>query len=639
MSILQKIKIFTGLVKQSSYVKSYFEKSNIRSSIYLFVVIVLEIWMILSVIYNQFFGAQPRSIDWVIEHVSCYSALLISCLLMFINAVRSIKRKTFNRKIDKIINITFSVVSILFGMYISYLDYLKGEQFITLFTMVLFIFCFIIWKPVYSILFLTISFSVFYYFCDRAIPASYATRVNLLIIWIAILMSAINSYHQKIREAQKDESLEKANDILLKLSISDEVTGMANMNYFRARALEKLHDKSVDISEMLFLFLDVEHFKSFNEKYGFIEGNEFLRKLGNKIEEVFSDSITARFSNDNFLVFTKDSNISEKLEEIRKEIKKCGCGLTMDLKTGAYRPENRDCLPIVACDHARYACTFIKKKYEKNFCEFSSDMNHDFYRKQYIINNIDKALENGYIKIYYQPLVNAANGVLTGLEALARWDDPDFGFLLPGVFISTLEEYHQIHKLDMYVLNKVCLDIVEQKNSGKIILPVSLNFSRLDFDVLDLVSEVEQTLKKYEVKKEFIHVEITESALTENDSHLQRALATFRKSGYSLWLDDFGSGYSGLNVLKEYDFDVMKIDMKFLHNFGANEKSKSILKNIVTMAKDIGMKTLTEGVETEIARDFLRDIGCEKLQGYLFGKPMTKQELREKIERGEYTIS
>ncbi len=209
---------------------------------------------------------------------------------------------------------------------------------------------------------------------------------------------------------------------------------------------------------------------------------------------------------------------------------------------------------------------------------------------------------------------------------------------MPGLFISTLEEYHQIHKLDMYMLNRVCLDLVEAKENNRPLLPVSLNFSRLDFEVLDLASEVEETLSRYNVEKKYIHVEITESALAESDKRLQNALNVFRKSGYALWLDDFGSGYSGLNVLKEYDFDVMKIDMKFLHNFEGDEKSKTILKNIVTLAKDIGMVTLTEGVETEEARQFLQKIGCETLQGYLFGTPMTKEVLQEKINSGEYKI-
>ncbi|MCR5400266.1 MAG: EAL domain-containing protein [Treponema sp.] len=637
MKIFKQIKKFLGLEKYTPYISNYFEKSNGLSGIYLSsVVIFLELFMLASTAYNQLFGEKKRTVTWLWMHVPCYFILLLAGFAMLIYSVRSFKNRKPNKLIGKTIYIGFSVISILFGMYISYLDYVKGEQFITLFTMVLFIFCFLSWRPIYSIIFLSLSFSIFYFICDRANEATYATQVNLAIIWVAIIMSAANNYHQKYREAKKDQRLEEVNEILLKLSISDEITGISNMSYFISQTLSDLHEKNVDVTKKLFLFLDIEHFKNFNEKYGFMSGNEFLKKIADVIEKTFSDSIVAHFSNDNFVIFTQDKNIPNKLEVIRSEIQKTDSGLTMDLKTGAYRPKNRDCLPIVACDHARYACNTIKKHFDKNYCEYNDDMNRDFYRKQHIINTIDKAIEKEYINVYYQPVVNSQTGRLSGFEALARWNDPEYGFLLPEMFINTLEEYHQIHKLDMFMLNKVCQDILEDQKAGGAVFPVSLNFSRLDFEVMDLASEVEKTLQKYGIDKKYIHVEITESALTENDGKLQKALETFRKSGYALWLDDFGSGYSGLNVLKEYEFDVMKIDMKFLQNFDGNEKSKKILKNIVSLAKDVGMLTLSEGVETEEARNFLREIGCEKLQGYLFGPPMPKAQITEKIKNGDY---
>ena len=151
-------------------------------------------------------------------------------------------------------------------------------------------------------------------------------------------------------------------------------------------------------------------------------------------------------------------------------------------------------------------------------------------------------------------------------------------------------------------------------------------------------NEVESCLLKYGIERKYVHVEITESALTENDGKLQEAMRKFRSAGYALWLDDFGSGYSGLNVLKEYDFDMMKIDMKFLSGFSGNEKSHLILKNIITMAKELNMSTLTEGVETDEAYQFLKENGCEQIQGYLFGRPMPVQELYEKVKIGMYQL-
>lgn len=261
-----------------------------------------------------------------------------------------------------------------------------------------------------------------------------------------------------------------------------------------------------------------------------------------------------------------------------------------------------------------------------------------FQKKQYIINNFDDAIKNEYIKVFYQPLIDANTGKICGLEALSRWDDPKYGFLPPADFIETLEEYHQIHRLDMYVVDRVCRDIIEVKNTRRKLIPISLNFSRMDFDSLNLAEEVGSCLEKYGIDKSAIHIEITESTLSEDDDKLKEELKSFRSQGYALWLDDFGSGYSGLNVLKEYDFDLIKIDMKFLSNFEGNQKARTILQNVIKLAKDLGMQTLTEGVETNEACDFLRENGCEKLQGYLFGKPMSKIEFQVKIDEGIYTI-
>jgi EAL domain-containing protein (putative c-di-GMP-specific phosphodiesterase class I) len=312
--------------------------------------------------------------------------------------------------------------------------------------------------------------------------------------------------------------------------------------------------------------------------------------------------------------------------------------IKLGLKAGGYRPDNRECLPLIACDHARYACYTIKKRYNRDYCEYDNSMANDFQKKQYIINNIDDAIQNEYIKVFYQPVVNAKNGKLCGLEALARWEDPQYGFLSPADFIQTLEEYYQIHKLDLFVVEKVCQHFVHIIERKLPLIPVSLNFSRRDFDSINLATDVEALLQKYGVDKKLIHIEVTESTLSENDVKLKEELKSFRSHGYALWLDDFGSGYSGLNVLKEYDFDLIKIDMKFLSNFDVNEKSRQILKNVINMAKDLGMQTLTEDVETKEQYDFLRENGCEKLQGYLFSKPVARNEFEAMLDNGALVI-
>ncbi|MDD6485672.1 MAG: EAL domain-containing protein [Spirochaetales bacterium] len=639
MKTLEKIRNFLGLNKHSDYINRYFDESNIKSGIYVSsVVILLELFMISSVIIRQLSPETRRSAYWLATHLVCYLLLFCSALALFIYSVRHIKKISTNRKLWEVLKYIFSIISIIFGIYISYMDYKKGEQFVTLMTMTIFVFCFVVWRPIYSMLLMGATYGIFFFICDRFLPATYATKVNLSIVFISILMSAINAYRQKFTEAQKDEKLEHAQSILLKLSISDEVTGIANMHYFRSQALELMHDKSVDIDTLIFLFLDVENFKILNEKYGFWEGNAFLKNFADMTEKVFKDSIVAHFSNDNFVVLTKNEAVQERLQTIRRNLLGMNYDTKLGLKVGAYKPENRECLPLIACDHARYACYSIKKHYNHDYCEYDSSMATNFQKKQYIINNIDEAIKAGHIKVYYQPVVNAANGKLCGLEALARWDDPQYGFLSPADFIQTLEEYYQIYKLDMYVVEKVCRNFVYAKEQGLALIPVSLNFSKLDFDQINLAEEVEECLKKYGVDKKLIHIEVTESTLSGDDERLKDMLKKFRANGYALWLDDFGAGYSGLNVLKEYDFDMMKIDMKFLHGFSGNVKARQILKNIISMAKELGMSTLTEGVETEEAYQFLKENGCEQIQGYLFGRPMPDHELYEKVKAGLFQL-
>ena len=639
MGKLDSLKDFLGIETFTNYTNDYFDRSNIRSSLYVSsVVVLLEIWMIISTIFFQFFGNLGRSKQWFIKHISCYSLLLLSALILLIYSILHQKKIVKNHKIWKGIRFVFSLVSIGFGIYISYLDYLKGEQFITLMTMTIIVFCFTVWRPIYTLAFLFSSYGLFFIICNHKIPASYATKVNLTIVLIIIILSAINSFRQKLSEALKDERLEQAHDILLKLSISDEVTGIANMNYFRGQAFDLMNKPDYKPSDYIYLYFDIENFKMLNQKYGFWEGNTFLKGFADLLKSIFADAVIAHFSNDNFVVLTKDEKIKDKILLICKKMSEYQYDIKLGIKAGAYKPENKEELPLIACDHARYACNSIKKNYNLTYCIYDSAMALKFQKKQYIINNFDNAVKNEYIKVFYQPVVNAVTGKICGYEALARWDDPDFGFLSPVDFIETLEEYHQIHRLDMYIVDKVCRDIDDEKNTGRKVLPVSLNFSRLDFDSLNLAKEVGACLEKYNVDKSAIHIEVTESTLSEDDVKLKEELKSFRAQGYALWLDDFGSGYSGLNVLKEYDFDLIKIDMKFLSNFNGNTKAKQVLKNIINLAKDLGMQTLTEGVETQEAYDFLREIGCEKLQGYLFSKPITKSEIEAQIDDGSFIL-
>lgn len=540
--------------------------------------------------------------------------------------------------------IFFAVVAISFGIFISYLDYQKGEHALAFITVEIITMGIMIWRPITSISLVTASFLLFYFICDSTNSASYATQLNLFTVWLAIVITTVGRFHQKSIEAKNAEHIENMNLYLGEVAVTDEATGIGNMLAFRNEVGEIRSNNAEDFLSRNFLFLDILNFKSYNEKHGFDEGTRFLNAIAHTIKYTFPEDPVARFSDDHFVIFAKrDSSnstaeIESKLSSIRNKIKKSDPEVKLGLKVGSYTPEDVMCHIITACDFARYACESINKKYDVDYCEYTTASAEDFARKQYVINNIDKAISQGYIQIYYQPVVLAKNKELCGFEALARWIDPNYGFMPPYTFIPVLEEYRQIHKLDAYVLQEVCRDILNAKAQKIPVFPISVNFSKIDFELMNIEELLEGLVEGQNIDKDRIHIEVTESALSQDDGLLRKTLQRLKEKNYPLWLDDFGSGYSGLNLLKEYEFDMMKIDMAFLKNFSTMPKSRPILKNVIALANDIKMKTLAEGVETEDAFEFLREIGCERIQGYLFGKPMPKEEAIEKIKNGTFIL-
>lgn len=647
--MLDRIKEFLGLEKQSRHVKDYFYDANIKASIYMsVVVIVLEVWMIIRRIHKEMtvYYDPSHDIGYYFERFRNYSILLIAGLCVFIYAVAYYRGKTTNHAVGNIIIWSFSVIGIYFGMMVSIIDYSKGEQILTFLTMMLFIMCLLTWKPLVGAVILTVSYILFYLQMD-AINApntgepgtTEGTQINYFIMWLSTLMFCFSNYNRLKYQAVKDENLVEVNKHLSRISVEDELTGIHNMLYFRTEAEKLMNYVVTDRESMVFLFFDIENFKSYNEKYGFHAGNELLVKVAHLIDDSFAGSLVSRFSDDHFVVLTKNDGSMEVISGLAEKVHDLQRDVQLTLKCGAYRPSGEETDPSVACDRARLACTSIKKRYDQSFRMYDKALEDRFYLKQYIVNNIDTAISSGYIKVYYQPVVSTASGRICGFEALARWQDPNYGLLPPGAFISTLEEYRQIHKLDKCIMEQVCRDYRTAKDKGLPFVPVSLNFSRLDFELCDIVGYLCKAAEEYDVPRNYLDVEITESALTDQHDFLQSAMKVLRSAGFSIWLDDFGSGYSSLNVLNDYQFDVMKIDMKFLTGFGSNKKTRTILKNIVGLTKQLNMMSLTEGVETKEQFEFLKRIGCDRTQGYLFSRPVPLEEMYAKIEAGELAIA
>ncbi|MBQ3478580.1 MAG: EAL domain-containing protein [Clostridia bacterium] len=244
-----------------------------------------------------------------------------------------------------------------------------------------------------------------------------------------------------------------------------------------------------------------------------------------------------------------------------------------------------------------------------------------------------EAVDSGRIRAYFQPVIRSLTQRIMGVESLARWFKPDGCMLSPAEFIPDLERYDLIHELDMEILRQACVLYDDLRRRGTPISCVSVNFSRLDFARDDLFEKICAVLEAYKVPREAIHLEITESLMLDDAESFERTFRRFKEAGFSVWLDDFGSGYSSLNVLQNYSFNVIKFDMLFLRKLSI--RGRNMLASLVGMAKTLGIHTLTEGVETIEQRKFLVDIGCEAQQGFYYARPLPKEDLIGLIDQNQ----
>ena len=458
--------------------------------------------------------------------------------------------------------------------------------------------------------------------------------VNYITFFISLAMLAVSIYNQRLSEAKKDEELEE-------LATKDKLTGLMSFEYFILKVRERIERYNIQKSDSVYLFINITNFKVYNDQKGFEQGNEFLKTIGQILSEIFNTySLICRQSDDHFVVFALNQGIEEKINLANERIKELEPDIKPGIMVGAYEVYNPQDDPRYCVEKARYSYSALKRHNTgKIILYYDEQMHDDYLMVQYVVTHIDEAIEKGYLKAYYQPVVWSKGRSLCGAEALARWIDPKYGFLSPGKFVPALENARLIYKLDKEILRLVCKDIRYNLDNSLPVLPVSINFSRADFCLIDIVDVVTRTVKQYNVPPELLHIEITESALTDEEDTLKLTINRLHENGFATWLDDFGSGYSSFNVLKDYEFDVLKLDMKFLTVFSDNTKARSLIKSVINMAEQIGMKTLCEGVETLEQAAFLEEASCGRLQGFLYGKPLSYQELMDRIANGEFALS
>ena len=561
----------------------------------------------------------------------------------------------------------FALVCLAFGVMVSYGDFISStvypgtqvtdpktgktsvkdvlandksnKQIICFLMFAIYIGCLLIWNPLISIGILGILFLGFFFLLNHVADlggriVTEGDQVNYITFFISLAMVAISIYNQRLSEAKKDEELEE-------LATKDKLTGLLSFEYFTVQVKDRIERYNIQKSDSVYLFINVTNFKVYNDQKGFEQGNEFLKTIGQILTEVFNTyTLLCRQSDDHFVVFAFNKDIEEKIKLVNERIQALEPDIKPGIKVGAYEVYNPLDDPHYAVEKARYAYSELKHRNSgKLILYYDEKMHDDYLMVQYIVTHIDEAIKEGYLKAFYQPVVWSKGRSLCGAEALARWIDPKYGFLSPGKFVPALESAQLIYKVDKEILRLVCQDIRYNLDNGLPVLPVSINFSRADFGLIDIVEVVTSTADAYQVPHELIHVEITESALTDEEDILKNTINRLHENGFATWLDDFGSGYSSFNVLKDYEFDVLKLDMKFLTGFDGNLKSRALIKSVIAMADQIGMKTLCEGVETMEQAAFLEEAMCGRLQGFLYGKPLSYNDMLARIQNGEFELS
>ena len=597
---------------------------------------------------NRIKNFNPKRLIDTIMLISLYSAILIFHISTIIAAITRYRGKKIDWLQSVLIITIFATCLLIFGIKVSYGDFTSTrtvdgvlvanpdyKQIICFLMMAIYVGCLLIWRPYISVAILGAIFLGFYFLLKsfdqsiRHFPDG--DEVNYITFFISLAMVSVSIFNQRNIEAKKDQELEI-------LATVDKLTGLMTYSYFLNECNKVIKNHDAVENKFAFLFFNVSSFKVYNDQRGYLAGNEFLKNVGEIIKNAFPDSYVSRQADDHYAAFVPNEKLIEKFDLIRAQVRALDEGIKPNITIG-YNVVIDDEEAKAGVEKARYANSDLKRVGRNDYFGYDKAMHDRYTLIQYIVAKVDDAVENGWIVAYYQPVVYSKNGKLCGVEALARWIDPKFGFLNPSIFITALEDAHLAYKVDLAMLEIVCKNMRRVLDEGGKIVPTSINFSRGDFSIVNIPQEVIRITKKYGISPEFLHVEVTESALLEEKADLPQAMAELRKNGFAVWLDDFGSGYSSFNAIKDYAFDVVKLDMEFLKGFDKNEKSKPVIDSVIKMSDSVGMGTLAEGVETKEQMEFLKKIGCQRLQGYLFSKPIPYEELNQMIADKKLVIA
>lgn len=448
----------------------------------------------------------------------------------------------------------------------------------------------------------------------------------------------IDAAREDMQKAFEDYNLFKKD-----LFYRDPITGLPNINYMQEFADERISTLRLDGKTPMLVYSDVDSMQFYNNQYGFAKGNELLCLIAESLEKSFPDALLARGADDHFILiapFEEEKELARRLMTVNRRVRANATGNTTGIQAGIVNLGDRMQFSE-AIDHAKSAIKQLGSDLNRTYHIYTRIADTEYWNRRYIVENLDRALNEKWIRVFYQGICRTKTAKTASFEALARWNDPGRGTISPGDFIPILENYHMLYKLDLYMVKQVFLELGDRAAAGLPLLPVSVNFAAQDFDYMDIPEEIEKlyhsTGADRLAPRNHLIVEITERDMATATDKFREHLRTLRSMGYRLWLDDFGSGYSSLNVFSRFEVDLIKFDMVLMQHLNdRNGVNREIIKAMTKIAHAMGVETLAEGLETEEQKEFLLDAGCDYGQGFLFRRPVPLETILYIVRGGSY---
>lgn len=416
------------------------------------------------------------------------------------------------------------------------------------------------------------------------------------------------------------------------LATYDELTGIYNKQAFYAKTKEMLldnPDKNFDL-----LRINIERFKVLNDLFGESTGDKLLRYIGKFLKEInLPLCVSGRLYADNFVVCYEAGKGDSRrmINTLQMVADSFAINNRTILSFGLYRIDDKTLPVSVMCDRANMALWKAKGNFKNPYCEYDEKMRQQVLKEQKIINAMEMAIQNKEFTLYLQPKYDIGKGTIIGAEALVRWISLENGFISPGDFIPVFENNGFVYEVDKFIWEESCRYLRKWLDEGREVHPISVNVSRIDLYDPKLVQHLVDLREKYQLPSQYLELEITESAYTEDPEQIITITRQLREAGFVILMDDFGTGYSSLNMLKDIQIDVLKLDMGFLKSSDYSAKGGNILTAILKMAESLKMQTIAEGVETKEQVEFLKSIGCKYVQGFYYSKPLPVGEFEKLI--------